>query len=74
VKETVEFAFRVFLKQGMWIVGAAWLLAVASRAIYGRADRRGGSKSDAPAAVKRKIILGALVVMVGIIIALIPLP
>jgi hypothetical protein len=74
VKETLEFALRVFLKQGVWIVGAAWLLAVGSRAIYGRGDRRGGSKDDAPAVVRWKIILGAAVVIIGILIAQIPLP
>jgi hypothetical protein len=74
VKETLEFALRVFLKQGVWIVGAAWLLAVGSRAIYSRADRGGGSKDDAPAVVKWKIILGAAAVIIGLIIARIPLP
>jgi hypothetical protein len=74
VKETLEFGLRVFLKQGMWIVGAAWLLAVGSRAIYGRADREGGSKADEPAAIKNNIVLGALVFVVGIILALFPLP
>jgi hypothetical protein len=74
VIETLEFALRVFLKQGIWVLGAAWLLAVGSRAIYGRADRRGESKDDALAVVKWKIILGAAAVIIGIIIAHIPLP
>jgi len=74
LKETLEFALRVFLKQGLWIVGAAWLLAVGSRLIYSRSDRTGESGDDAPAGVKRKIILGAVVFILGIFIALMPLP
>jgi len=73
LKDALEFALRVFLKQGIWIVGAAWLVAVGSRAIYSRADREGKSGEDAPDIIKRKIILGALVIIVGIIIAIIPL-
>jgi len=73
LKDAINIALRVFLKQGIWIVGAAWLIAVGSRAIYSRADRAGISSDDAPENVKRKIILGALVLIVGIIIALIPI-
>jgi hypothetical protein len=74
LKETLDFALRVFLKQGIWIVGAAWLLAALSRAIYSRADQTGESRGDRPCAAKRKIILGVLVLVLGIFIALLPVP
>jgi hypothetical protein len=73
LNDAIEFALRVFLKQGIWIVGAAWLVAVGSREIFSRADGAGKSSDDEPENVKRKIIIGALVLIVGIIIALIPI-
>ena len=72
MKTALEFALRIYLKQGIWFFGAAWLVAVGSRVIYYRADRAGKSSDDSPENVKRKIILGALALMIGIIIAFIP--
>jgi len=70
MREALDFALRVFLRQGIWIAGVAWLFAVASWAIFTRADGEAKSKEDSPEAVKRKIILGLGVLVVGIIIAI----
>ena len=70
MNEALSFAVRVFLRQGIWIAGAAWLLALGGRVIYARADRANNSKEDAPEVVNRKLILGAVVLAIGIVIAL----
>jgi hypothetical protein len=70
MREALDFALRVFLRQGIWIAGAAWLFAVGSWAIFTRADSEAKSKEDSPEAMKRKIILGVVVLIVGIVIAI----
>jgi len=70
MREALDFAIRVFLRQGIWIAGASWLFAVGSRAIFARADSARKSTEDAPEVVKRKIIWGVVVLIVGIVIAI----
>jgi hypothetical protein len=70
--DALEFAFRVFIKQGIWIVGAAWLFAIGSQMIYSRSDGAGKASNEMPEVVKHKLILGVIMLGVGIIIALIP--
>jgi hypothetical protein len=73
LKDAIDFAFRIFLKHGIWIVGAACLVAVGSRVIFVRAGGEGKSSDDAPEITKRRIILGVIVLVIGIVIALIPI-
>ena len=70
MREALDFALRVFLRQGIWIAGAAWLFAVASWVIFIRTDGEARSIEDLPEAMKRKIILGVVVLIVGIVIAI----
>lgn len=70
MREALDFAIRVFIKHGVWIAGASWLLAVGSRAIFARADGVEKSSEDASEAVKRRIILGVIVLIIGIVMAL----
>jgi hypothetical protein len=73
MKEAIVFFLKMIVKYGIWIFGASWLLAAGSQVIYSRTERGGNSSDDAPENVKRKIILGALILIVGIIMALIPI-
>ena len=73
MREAIVFLLKIIVKYGIWIFGLAWLVAVGSRANYSRADRAGISSDDAPENVKRNIILGVIILIVGIIIALIPI-
>jgi len=70
VNDALDFAVRVFLKQGIWIGGAAWLFAIGSRMIFLRADKMPQSREDSPRIVKQKIIVGAVTLAVGIVLAL----
>jgi cell division protein FtsX len=70
MREALDFALRVFLRQGIWIAGAAWLFAVGGWAIFARADGAKKSCEDSLDIVKRKIIWGVVVLIVGIVIAI----
>ncbi len=68
--ETLKFILRVFVQQGIWIAGLGWLLAVGGWAVFIR--RNGGERSaeDSPNLLKRKALIGAIVLAIGIVIAL----
>ena len=69
MREALDYFMRVFFKQGIWIVGAAWLFSVGCRVIFARSDDAEKSRDDAPEAVKQKIIMGVIVLITGIVIA-----
>jgi hypothetical protein len=70
MSEAASFFLRVFIRPGIWIAALAWLLAVGGWALFVRQEGLAKSDEDAAELLKRKVILGVAVLIVGIIVAL----
>ena len=68
--EAMSFMLRIFIRQGIWIAGLAWLLAVGGWVLFIRKEGPPKSDEDAADLLKRKAVLGIAVLIIGIIIAL----
>lgn len=69
MREALDYFIRVFIKQGIWIGGVAWLFAVGCKAIFARSDDVVKSDEDAPEGVKKIIIMGAIILIIGIVVS-----
>ncbi len=65
MREAIVFLLKILIKNGIWIFGAAWLLAVGSQFIFAKGDKTNN--------LKRRIYIGITILIVGTIVALIPI-
>jgi hypothetical protein len=70
VSETISFILKIILKQGIWIFGFAWLLAVGGWALFDHQHGSVNSNAEGLALMKRKAWLGVIILVLGILIAL----
>ena len=70
MSEALSLAVNVFLRQGLWVAAAGWLLAVGGWALFVHHSGSAGSDEDSADLLKRKAILGAVVLAAGIVLAL----
>ncbi len=74
MKETIVFLLKIFAKYGIWIFGLSWLLAIGSQINFFRTDNvLSKTKESILAHYKNRINVGVVILLVGIIIALIPI-
>lgn len=65
MREAIVFLLKISIKYGIWIFGAAWLLAVGSQWIF--------VKGNQTTNMKRRFCFGLLIFIIGTIISLIRL-
>jgi hypothetical protein len=65
MREAIVFLLKIIVKYGIWIFGAAWLLAVGSQVIF--------VQGDTVKSIRNRIYIGIVILIVGTIFALIPI-
>jgi len=65
MREAIVFLLKISIKNGIWIFGAAWLLAVGSQFIFVKGDKIKN--------MKNRVYIGIGILIVGMIFTLIPI-